>query len=239
MTLHFNRKNHYLISIRQIDNIKIYLQQDEFYIYLLKDNDFLNYQIVLMNDEIIINYLDNFIIILPSNYNLQSKIWENFYNIFGDFYESLINVENNLSCINKMLSYIKGNHTLKDKIILDYGCGSGLSAKLNHDCLLLGYDRIDKMRIRAKENGLNVIDKMILNNLPENYFDAVFSCYVFHMGISMESIELVSKKMKNNAIWIANYYKNINVDHVSSIFKYLNFDVKKNRYYWKFLWRYI
>lgn len=175
-----------------------------------------------------IEYLDAYLIILPSNYTLQAIIWNDFYTYYGDIYESIIDVNNNIKCIAELYSYIQCEiHVRKTTNILDYGCGSGLSTEIISNCNLMGYEPNEKMRRQAADKGLEVFNTQQLKILPEGYIDAVFSSYVFHMGISDENIEMLSRIVHKDGIIVANYYKDINRNVVNDIFLQKGFEIRK------------
>lgn len=175
-----------------------------------------------------IEYLDCFLIVLPEDYVLQSVIWEDFYTYYGDVYEGMVDVNNNIRCIKTLYSYIQKKICMTDRTnILDYGCGSGLAMNINIDCNLIGYEPNEKMRRQAINKGMKVLDSKQLYLLSNDYIDAVFSSYVFHMGIKGSDIELLRRIVRCDGIIVANYYKNINCNVVNDAFIHNGFTVKK------------
>lgn len=175
-----------------------------------------------------IEYLDCFLIVLPDDYALQSVIWEDFYTYYGDIYEGMVDVNNNIRCIKTLYSYIQEKICMTDKTnVLDYGCGSGLAININVDCNLIGYEPNEKMRRQAVKKGMKVLDSKQLYLLSNDYIDAVFSSYVFHMGIKDSDIEILSRIIRYDGIIVANYYKNINCNVVNDAFIQNGFTVKK------------
>lgn len=195
------------------------------YIYSTKVPDMIKNQIGEVN---YIEYLDRFLIVLPEDYALQSLIWEEFYSYYGDLYESMIDVHNNIECIKKLYSYIRQNIEVTNETkILDYGCGSGLAININANCNLIGYEPNRKMRKQAIDKGMEVLDRQKLFKLSNDYIDAVFSSYVFHMGINDSDIEILSRIIRRNGIIVANFYKNINHLRVKEAFIKSGFRVKQ------------
>lgn len=175
-----------------------------------------------------IEYLDLFLIVLPEDYASQSVIWEDFYMYFGDFYESMVDTNNNIKLIKKLYSHIQQNIDVTNMAtILDYGCGSGLSINVKANCNLIGYEPNEKMRRQAVKKGMMVLDDAQLYSLSSNYIDAVFSSYVFHMGIRDRDIEILSRIIRHDGIIIANFYKNINISVVNNAFIQKGFWVKR------------
>lgn len=175
-----------------------------------------------------IQYLNNFLIVLPVKYELQSVLWNDFYSYYGDLYEDMIDVKNNVECIKELYSYIGRNVKIDCMTnILDYGCGSGLSVYIDTECQLIGYEPNEKMRRQAAKRGMDVIDYKQLCSMKCNCIDAIFSCYVFHMGINSKDIRLMKKIIRQEGLIIANFYKNINYKIVNAEFIKNGFEVKK------------
>lgn len=177
----------------------------------------------------VVYYLDKFIIVLPERYTTQNQLWQDFYQMFGNQYETLVNKKNNQECIELMLNIISFN-TDRNCKILDFGCGSGLSLEIKHTGEIYGYELVDVMKNQAQNKGMIVYDSKEINNIPNGFFDAVFSSYVFHMGITNEDIERIIPKIKKGGLWVANFYKEINVNHVNKIFKDIGFITQKKLY---------
>lgn len=163
-----------------------------------------------------IYYLDRFIMLLPKDYSAQGLLWTEFYRIYGEKYEQLIDISKNLKSMKVMLDYIK---PCKGDIILDFGCGSGLASKLECEAKLLGYEIIPEMRKQARKKGYNILDEMTFHKLPEEYFDAGFANFVFHMSIEEQVVKEVVSKLKTGAVFLANYYKNLNSDRMNQYFQ--------------------
>jgi len=220
-----------LVSARDLENIDwINLEYKKQELYIYKVHNIVNIDRLLdtKNNKNIIFYLDNFIIILPDEYQMQNIFWKKFYKIFGYSYEQMIDISNNIKCIEGMVNYInkKVSLTASSKI-LDFGCGTGLSTLVPFIGSVIGYDPVYEMRIQACKRGLHTLDTEEINSISNNYFDAVFSSYVFHMAVDENDIIKIFPKMKQGAIWIANYYKGINEDFVNNFFMKHGFQVIK------------
>ncbi len=213
ISLKFLLENQGFLFIKKFNNIFLFIPKNELVISKLKAK------------ENVICYLDKFIILLPESYTEQNQLWQDFYKLFGNEYETLVNKENNKECIELMLNVISVNK--KNCKILDFGCGSGLSYGLNQTGKIFGYEPVSTMKYQAQNKGMTVFDSKEINQLPNEFFDAVFSSYVFHMGIVYEDIERIVPKLKQGGIWLANFYKEINLEAVNKIFSKLNFIQKK------------
>jgi len=194
-------------------------------IYILEEGTILDEFIKNKN---VIQYLDHFIIFLPEKKEFQNLFWKEFYSIFGKDYEKIINTSNNIFCMNEMIHYMKENANIGNQsMLLDYGCGSGLSLYTDYIGRLVGYEPVYTMRQQALKRGMHVLGSHAFNMLPDDYFDAAFACYVFHLSIQEKSIYQLSQKMKKEAVLVANFYKDIDVVRINRIFDKLNYRVMK------------
>jgi hypothetical protein len=90
---------------------------------------------------------------------------------------------------------------------------------------IVGYEPVFSMRQQARTKGLPVLGYREFNKLPNKYFDACFASYVFHMSVEERSIYQLTQKMKEDAVLVANFYKNINVERMNQIFSKLDYRV--------------
>lgn len=175
-----------------------------------------------------IEYLDCFIIVLPVKYALQPVMWNDFYTYFGENYEKLIDVHLNIRCIDTLYAYLCEKVDVSNStVILDYGCGTGLSIAKSDNCILLGYEPNGKMRGQAVRRGMRVLDYQQLYLLPDFSIDAMFSSFVFHMGITGNDIQLLRRIIRREGVIVANFYKNINCSLVNDLFAQYGFCVNE------------
>lgn len=175
-----------------------------------------------------ITYLDRFVILVPSVYEWQSIFWNEFYRVFGEQYKFLIDRSVNKQCIGILLDTIEKRISIDaNSILLDFGCGNGTSLEMNKPYSIYGYDSVEIMRKQASAKGMLTFSKESLSSIPDNCFDAIFSCFVFHMGITEKDIVPFLTKIKKRSLWVANFYKGINIEKVNPIFEQLDFQVIK------------
>lgn len=228
MKFQFNDKKKIVISLDTLtfegksQFVEIF---NELYIYIVSDKKVICELYKLKN---VICYLDYFILVLPSNYNEQQIMWRDFYEYFGENYELIIDKKNNIECIEMMLKYIEKEKKASNSCrILDYGCGSGISILANYKGEIWGYEPVERMRNQAKSKGMKVFFNDNLEKIPNNFFDAIFSSYVFHMAVNEEDIKRIFSKAKKNAFLVANFYKNINESYVNDIFMRNGFEIRQ------------
>lgn len=219
MKFQFDEGYYYVISLKKIKKnaaMKFICRFHSLYIYRTKDSMVLSEY----SKKNIIRYLDCFLLILPENYSAQADMWKDFYRCFGAYYDKLIDTENNIECIRTLLGVIDSQKKVTESdVILDFGCGNGLANKVKSKGKILGYEPVDEMGIQAKKRGMQLLTREEICALPESFFDAVFSSYVFHMSVREEEIALILGKMKRDALWVANFYKDTNIQYINNIFE--------------------
>lgn len=174
-----------------------------------------------------INYLDRFILLMPESNEEKRKIWLDFYHYFAVDYEELIDKGNNLNCIKAMIDYIEKSLLSSEYCCLDYGCGTGLSSMVRTRGKIVGYEPVETMRQMAQKRGMHVYTQDNIIDIPDNSLDAVFASYIFHMDIEDQDIVRIFPKLKENALWIANFYKRINEESINILFHKNGFYVKR------------
>ena len=169
-------------------------------------------------------YLDNFYILLPETPYLRSIFWKEFYSCYGIQYEKLIDACNNLKCIETLLLILEKRKIIDSQShLLDFGCGSGISTLTRWKYQIIGYEYVEVMKQQAEKRGMTVITPETIQSKKRDYFDAVFGSYVFHMVNTRADLKLVLPLLKENAVWIMNFYKNKNIMQVHELFSDLGY----------------
>lgn len=167
-----------------------------------------------------LHYLDRFWILLPVRLKDQRMLWREFYRVYGSIYDQLVDCSNNALC----LLYFK--RLLEDRLLktdnytlLDFGCGTGLSANVFSPEQLVCYDIDRKMRQKARERGLVTINPVQFKALSPNSFNGCIACYALHLAIDSYHIRQLARVIKTGGVITANFYKGICADYVSDIFR--------------------
>jgi len=188
----------------------------ELYVYTISSGK----KEIIKNSKNVLHYLDVFWIVLPDDQENQRKLWKAFYDSYVQYYESLINTANNISCLELFKTIItEKTTTLLEKKILDFGCGTGLSAKVFGNSDILCYDNNPVMRQKALRNGLKTIDRERFLLLEDELFDICIACYVFHLTIDKYDLMNIIRVIKKEGLIIANFYKCINENEVNSFMR--------------------
>jgi predicted TPR repeat methyltransferase len=167
--------------------------------------------------------LDRFVFLIPEQQEAQNQLFWSFFDAIAGRYETLIDVRFNLHNIYSLLTKLSsciGN--LQDRLILDFGCGTGLALGPIHEfhAEVIGVDAAATMREIAASRGMRVVSPAELLALPEE-FDGVIASYVFHLSLDATAIFAMWSKLKSGGAVVANFHKNLGRDSVSQMFESL------------------
>jgi SAM-dependent methyltransferase len=170
-------------------------------------------------------YLDKFYIWTPAeDLEHRQKVLDKFFQIIAEQYELLIDVGRNLENINNLLGFLSDMlDPINGSIIVDYGCGTGLSVGLasNLNIKLIGVDRCPKMRQISASKGMTVWSIGELARQLPNSLDGAFASYVFHLLPHTKGLELLWSRLRPGGIIAANFHKNQGVELVETCIRNL------------------
>jgi SAM-dependent methyltransferase len=139
------------------------------------------------------------------------------FDLCADAYERLVDVTRNVSNIHNLLrvALAAGQGGADPVMILDFGCGTGLSLVALQSfesnsagrIQLTGMDRSPHMLQIAARRGLPVLAEADWASLPAGAFDAVIAPYVIHLGFSQEDCRLIAKQLAPGGVFVANYHR--------------------------------
>ncbi|HBA84127.1 MAG TPA: hypothetical protein DCZ95_08545 [Verrucomicrobia bacterium] len=136
-------------------------------------------------------------------------------------FEHIIRPEQNRDNIRCLLNIIS-RHFQGQRVarILDFGCGTGLSAQVASELgiHLHGYDRCPKMRSLAAEQGLQLMVPEQFNNVCLPVFNAVFCSYVFHLLPTKDDLCQLWTILKPGGIVVGNFHKDHGLHEASTCF---------------------
>jgi ubiquinone/menaquinone biosynthesis C-methylase UbiE len=191
-------------------------------IYILESEESIKYSLLANDWGLHAScYLDRFILVSPRD-DIKRKqiIMDSFFALIAKQYEELIDVERNKENIRYLLTYLNIIPFKSDSIVLDFGCGTGISAEVWRDMgqlngRLIGLDRCSKMRQIATGRGMEVWGPHEMVRLHPGTIDRVFASYVFHLISNVHSIRLLWSRLKPGGVIVANFHKNQGIQMVS------------------------
>lgn len=167
-----------------------------------------------------LHYLDRFWLLLPATIQEQQTLWQEFYRLYSNIYDQLIDRGHNLACLQDFKRIIESRlPAFKQCRLLDFGCGTGLAADVFDSRQLVCYDSNEMMRHFALNRGLTIINTHQFRALPTCSFDVCIACYVFHMAVDERDIKQLARITKNGGIIAANFYKGMQEDRINHIIK--------------------
>lgn len=167
----------------------------------------------------VLHYFDRFWILLPASVKEQRTLWREFYKSYSAKYNQLIDCSRNLLCLRYFKQLLEEKlFTSRNRKVLDFGCGIGLSADIFSPDELVCYDKNTAMRDNTRKRGLVTINTSQFRILPPDSFDGCIACYVLHLAIDSDDLKQLARVLKGGGIIIANFYKGMQVDRVNRIF---------------------
>lgn len=169
----------------------------------------------------VVRLLDiHYLIFEPSDVSGRIAAEQTLFDKIADIYEDEIDRENNLHNIRALLGLVvPESDTLSRLTILDYGCGTGLSALVRRsgNVHLLGFDVSARMLEYASKRGLATVTPEQLRSLPEECVDGVIASYVLHLAASHVNLADGIRVLRKGARWSANFHKGQCVAQVDDI----------------------
>jgi SAM-dependent methyltransferase len=161
-----------------------------------------------------VRYMDQFFLAQPPDPIIHTALCDH---IAGS-YQSIIDMERNISNISNLLEIIVNEPVISDlkKIcVLDFGCGTGLSAvalsrlqSVRKDRIeLIGTDASPAMLERADSNGLRVMTFEEWAKIAPRSFDVVMASFVFHFGLTDDEVSRLSYQLRQHGMIVGNYHK--------------------------------
>lgn len=170
-------------------------------------------------------YLDKFCIWTPiDDLKKRQEVLDGFFQLIASEYESLVDIRRNTDNIKNLLTILNQLlNPLHDSLIVDYGCGTGLSIipASSFNIRLVGVDRCPKMRQIAASKGMKVWSVGQLARNSKSSIDGAFASYVFHLLPDTHGLRLLWSRLRPGGVLVANFHKNQGIDLVNSCIKEL------------------
>jgi hypothetical protein len=161
-------------------------------------------------------YLDRFYL-CGSLVNLRHNqgLVDRFFEVIAAEYEQLIDVSRNLDNIRNLLNFIRQlQGEIRGEILLDYGCGTGLSIAIGRELGvgITGMDRCASMRRRASARGMTTWSPGDLARAARESLTSAFASYVLHLATNPQGLRLLWARLRPGAVFVANFHKGVGID---------------------------
>ncbi len=150
------------------------------------------------------------------------------FECIADRYDRLIDTRRNIENIRVLKEYLISLHgSLDGSLIVDYGCGTGLSKEIFDDenLKLIGIDRCSKMRHLASNRGLKTLSPSQLKELQLDSIDCGFFSYVLHFSPSFGDLELLWSRVRPGGTLVGNFHKSIAINEYLEFFSGLEANI--------------
>lgn len=172
-------------------------------------------------------FLDYFYIVKRIGEDHRQIAIDALFECIADRYDHLIDTRRNIENIRALKGYLTDLHgTLNGALIVDYGCGTGLSKKVFDDkkFKLIGIDRCSKMRYLASIRGLKTLSPDQLREFQSGSIDCGFFSYILHFFPSFDDLELLWSRVKLGGALVGNFHKDNGINEYSEFFSKLGAD---------------
>jgi len=174
----------------------------------------------LAPDQHVDRYLDRFWLVIPSQPSARQRLFWAFFQIIAADYERLIDKDRNIENIDGLLGAVVNRLKLAPRdVVLDFGCGTGLSALAPRAGTLriVGYDASSNMRRIARHRGLEVWSPRDLMGTPTGAIRAAIASYVLHLVPPAATFGELWRKLGPGGVVAANFHKGRGAETVTAI----------------------
>src|SRR5208282_6225038 len=145
---------------------------------------------------------------IPQDEDLRQELIDEFFELIGDDYESLVDTNRNVENIRNLLRILASiSKRLDGSMILDYGAGTGLALKpaAEFNVQLIGIERSPVMSRRAIARGMTVWTPGELARQPRESLPNAFASYVFHLLPHTNGLRLLWSRLRPGSALAANF----------------------------------
>ena len=146
------------------------------------------------------------------------KLLDKFFGLIADEYEALIDIPRNIENISNLLGFLSSLvGPLSHALVVDYGCGTGLSIRPGRETsvTLIGVDRCPRMRAIATSRGMLTWSPGDLARQLSGSVHAAFASYVLHLLPETHGLRLLWARLKPGGVLVANFHKGQGIELVA------------------------
>ncbi|MEX2244425.1 MAG: hypothetical protein WD716_11335 [Fimbriimonadaceae bacterium] len=165
--------------------------------------------------------LDRFIIACQYPDDFRQQACDALFSLIAEFYESEISGALNKQTIQAMITFLESHSPTQDgNLLLDFGCGPGLSlaASRRTNTLIVGYERVKAVRIKALRAGLLQLHPKDLSAMP-CAFSGGFASFVLHLCPDFAELTTLLSLIVPGGYFVANFHKGKGVEQAEIAFE--------------------
>lgn len=162
-------------------------------------------------------HFDRFHLLEPGDPAARARVVRSFFDWVAGDYELVTDVERNAENIRALHGLLETHGLPGGARLLDFGCGTGLAARVIGDPALVGFDQSPTMRAIAAREG-PVWGPAELAAQPAGCLDGGFASYVLHLRTGGSLVRAALERMREGAVFAANFHRRAGTRWASAIF---------------------
>jgi SAM-dependent methyltransferase len=163
-------------------------------------------------------HLDRFHLLTPPHAAGRADLVRAFFDWLARDYDRVTDVDRNAENIRALRELLHDHGVAEGARVLDFGCGTGLAARVLDGAEVIGFDQSATMRaIAARESG-PVWGPQELALQEGESLDGGFASYVLHLRAGGALVRAALDRMREGAVFAANFHRRAGVRWSAAIF---------------------
>jgi SAM-dependent methyltransferase len=165
-------------------------------------------------------YLDHYLLVFSLDAGVRQHVVDIFFEHIATEYEKRIDLERNRANVCNLLNFLKISGMRDRSLVVDYGCGTGISANVSiqYAWRIVGVDRCHVMRSIAASKGMTVLAPVDISQAYPAGVDAAFCSYVLHLVFDLSDIKILWDSLRVGGILVANFHKGSGESRLTEFF---------------------
>lgn len=164
-------------------------------------------------------HLDRFHLVTPPEPARRADLVRTFFDWLAWDYEDVTDVDRNAANIRALHALLERCGLSRDARLLDFGCGTGLAARVLDGTRLVGFDQSPTMRAIAAREQAPVWGPRDLAAADAGRLDGGFASYVLHLASGGQLVRAALERMREGALFAANFHRRAGLVWASAIFQ--------------------
>jgi SAM-dependent methyltransferase len=163
-------------------------------------------------------HLDRFHLLPPPDPAGRAALVGAFFDWLAEDYDQVTDVDRNAANIRALHELLAAHGVHDGARLLDFGCGTGLAARVLDGPALVGFDQSEAMRALAARAGAHVWGPRELAAQGRGSLDAGLASYVLHLGTGPKLVRAALERMREGALFAANFHRRLGTRWAAAIF---------------------